>query len=519
MSFQGNGRSIAIPDLFGFIAQQKLSGMLVIASRHQDRCFGFHGGDLCYAMVNEPGHLFGDLLVRELGVDAGTLERIAREARGPIPLGEQLVQRGLASSSDIDEVMGRQIRRALREVLRWQNWAFHFQPAPPGSSYPELRISTRSLVFDLTREMDEWNGIKGVFADMNCILRRTPGSVRGRRPKDWDSQLPPPGKILMEIDGKREVRRMLEESPYPVMPFALGLARLVESGVLEVDASSVDTEVEKEASPPFALPVIPNLPSRILAILDDSGDGSGERLHELILSDPVLTAQALRIVGLRGRGESAMLSMRAILERIGHQPLRAILLAETIRGLFLSPTSFTWYRLWERAILCSETCGAIAEEVGYADPELARVAGLTHDIGCLVLAAESGQSYRLVYDQIQQHGDSILEAEERLFHTDHCRVGAQLAEAWGFPSLLKTVIREHHSPLDHPRNQLLAIVRVGAALISSEAGTDGELSPSKGKLRRLARRLGLSPTTLGEVHERTRRREHKLVSTGTLREE
>ena len=53
MAFQGNNQATGIADLFTFISQRRLTGMLVIASKENDRSFFFRRGELIYALASD----------------------------------------------------------------------------------------------------------------------------------------------------------------------------------------------------------------------------------------------------------------------------------------------------------------------------------------------------------------------------------------------------------------------------------------------------------------------------------
>ncbi|MCA8962487.1 MAG: DUF4388 domain-containing protein, partial [Planctomycetes bacterium] len=235
MAFQGDDRSISVPELFNFVVNQKLDGLLVVATQSQERCFSFHQGELEFALLNDPGQLLGEVLLRDLSLDP-LVVRTALDGLGESEfLGEELVRRGIVSPEEIESVIGRQIRRALREILRWKNWAFHFADAPRQPRSPSrIRATTQSLVLDLARELDEWSRVGDVFFDLDCIPRRLTESIHSRKPAGWDERLPVPGRILSEVDGRRSVRTLLEESPYPVYAHACALAQMVEEELLEL---------------------------------------------------------------------------------------------------------------------------------------------------------------------------------------------------------------------------------------------------------------------------------------------
>jgi HD-like signal output (HDOD) protein len=106
-----------------------------------------------------------------------------------------------------------------------------------------------------------------------------------------------------------------------------------------------------------------------------------------------------------------------------------------------------WRHMITVALLTEATCSA--------DPELADIrsmgftAGILHDIGRLVLAAQQPRRYARVV-RLAERGTPVVEAEIEQLNTDHAAFGGGVALAWGLPEVLAGAIAGHHdgsSPL------------------------------------------------------------------------
>ena len=80
------------------------------------------------------------------------------------------------------------------------------------------------------------------------------------------------------------------------------------------------------------------------------------------------------------------------------------------------------------------------------DQENARVSGLLHDVGKLILMKTLD-----IYPQIQlvSLGKIAIESEYRALNTSHAEVGAYLLGSWGLPSPIINSIAFHHRPGMH----------------------------------------------------------------------
>lgn len=171
MPLQGSSSVLSIPDLFGLIQQHRLSGILVVASPTHERSFSFQSGHLVYTICTDPEHLLGRVVSRYLGIDPEELRSLLADDTEEGYLGARMVRQGVISQEDLDDLMERQIRWALREILSWKEWAFHFQTRESSEGLPSLRMSTHALVFDVSRELDEWAIAESLFHRLDLVPR------------------------------------------------------------------------------------------------------------------------------------------------------------------------------------------------------------------------------------------------------------------------------------------------------------------------------------------------------------
>ncbi len=92
--------------------------------------------------------------------------------------------------------------------------------------------------------------------------------------------------------------------------------------------------------------------------------------------------------------------------------------------------------------------------------------------------------YSHVFGQKRTGNDpDITMAEKEYYGISHAPLGATLAERWGFPSDLCTVIRNHHSTPD-PNSPIVAAVSVADTITRlSGIGYDGDERPNAGASR------------------------------------
>ncbi len=225
------------------------------------------------------------------------------------------------------------------------------------------------------------------------------------------------------------------------------------------------------------LPSIPSLYTEIVEALHDP-EVALETVGNIIAKDIAMTAQILKLVN------SAFFGLR----RQVSSPAEAAnyLGLDTIRSLVLSINAFSQYdsvkiegfsfaALWTHSLDTGAAAKAVAQ-LEDADRKLADeafVAGLLHDTGKIVLAANYADQYGEVMKLMQNDGLEQCQAEQRVFGATHANVGGYLLGLWGLPVPVVEAIAFHHRPSDAVEKTFcpLTAVHVANALLHETAGT------------------------------------------------
>jgi HD-like signal output (HDOD) protein len=198
------------------------------------------------------------------------------------------------------------------------------------------------------------------------------------------------------------------------------------------------------------LPSIPSLYVQMVEALQRS-EVTLEEVGAIIAKDMAMTAKILKLVnsaffGLRRQVSSAT-------EAVNYLGL------DTIRSLVLSINAFSQFEslplrrfsiepLWTHSL----NTAALAKAIGQAecdDPKLADesfIAGMLHDIGKLVLAANFTEKFNRSLSLIWDEKMDPIAAETEVFSASHADVGGYLLGLWGLPVPVVEAIALHHSP-------------------------------------------------------------------------
>lgn len=199
-------------------------------------------------------------------------------------------------------------------------------------------------------------------------------------------------------------------------------------------------EIENEiASGTFRLPVLPEIATKILTATENNF----EDIVRGVKRDQVLAAHVLRIANSAiYRAKTAVSSIDQAVVRLGLVNMRQIVISIICREkVFRVPGHEDDMReMFEHSIRAAMCALAVADLRG-ADPEVAFVTGLLHDIGRPILLERLA---RVEKERKKKFPKDILFGTINRYH---CEVGGALTRAWNFPPFISHAIANHHAVL------------------------------------------------------------------------
>ncbi|MFH1749252.1 MAG: response regulator [Planctomycetota bacterium] len=198
---------------------------------------------------------------------------------------------------------------------------------------------------------------------------------------------------------------------------------------------------------------LPSLPQLYVEMVEElrSPDASMKRAGEIIGKDMGMTAKVLQLVN------SAFFSLPRHVT--GPSEAAALLGLDTLQTLILSVQVFSQLDHARATGLCIETLwnhsmatGTLAKRICAAESceakacDHALMAGLLHDAGKLVLAANLPDEYRQALGLARDAAVAHWEAEEQILGTTHAEAGAYLLGLWGLPDPIVEALAFHHCP-------------------------------------------------------------------------
>lgn len=197
-----------------------------------------------------------------------------------------------------------------------------------------------------------------------------------------------------------------------------------------------------------ALPVLPSTWVELSRMLD-SPDTHISDIAAVVEQDPGLTTRLLHTVNSAYFGIARkVVSCSEAIQIVG---------LELVRGLMMGIKMFDYYknspfvrkvfgRIWDHSLRTAAGARKLSTMEGLpADQRnVSFTAGLLHDIGKLVLAANAEDEYRQALEIAERDSIPVYRAEEQVFGLSHAEIAAYLFTMWGFPDAVVEAVENHH---------------------------------------------------------------------------
>ncbi|MEK7236387.1 MAG: response regulator [Nitrospirota bacterium] len=205
----------------------------------------------------------------------------------------------------------------------------------------------------------------------------------------------------------------------------------------------------------------------------ESKTASIKAIGAIISKDMGMTAKILQLVnsayfGLRGTVSTAEQAVNLL----GLDTVQALVLTVHVFSQFTSThgSRFNIDRLWD----ASTETGSLARAIAKAEQAPALVidqaytAGLLHDVGMLVFAANVLKRYDATLKTAHDQGIPVWEVERQEFGATHADVGAYLLGLWGLSDPIVEAVAFHHRPSDCVESTFSPLTAVHVANVLQE---------------------------------------------------
>ena len=226
------------------------------------------------------------------------------------------------------------------------------------------------------------------------------------------------------------------------------------------------------------LPSLPAIYKELVTELE-SNEASIDRIGEMIGSDIGMTAKVLQLVNSSffGLPQHVTCPTHAV-SMLGLNIIRPLVLTANTFSQFDDPevTGFSLERSILHCLAVATSAQAISETVekqGHLVDD-SFIAGMLHDIGKLILAANLADQFADAISLASEKEVALWRAEFEVFGTTHAEVGAHLLALWGLPNPIVEAVAFHHRPADSFAGEFSPLTAVHVANVTEEVNHLGD---------------------------------------------
>ncbi len=196
-----------------------------------------------------------------------------------------------------------------------------------------------------------------------------------------------------------------------------------------------------------ALPSVPRSYARLTELLT-SGEANAADAAAIVEEDMAVAAKVLQLANSAYFGRRNPVSrLHEAVAYLGLDALRALALSAAVFQEFKVSPPIPGFDLEALQLHCSRVAHlarTIAGELGIKEAVFA--AGLLHDVGILVLAAEDREVLGVILERAHREHRAVHEVERELQLCGHAEIGAHLLALWGLPQTVTDAVACHHHP-------------------------------------------------------------------------
>ena len=233
------------------------------------------------------------------------------------------------------------------------------------------------------------------------------------------------------------------------------------------------------------LPTIPSLYLEVQALLK-SPDVTTEQVGSVIAKDMAMMTRLLQVLNSASFGlPRKITNPTEAVGLLGFETISSMVMTIKLLSQYdkVKPVYFSIDRLWRHSTEVARNAQQITRlHTGdNALAEAAFTAGLLHDVGKVVLAANFDEQYRGAQSLARKQQLPLCEVEKEIFGASHGEIGAYLLGLWGMPlDILEAAALHHHPSLATSQTfSPLTAVHVANALLHEIQPDKEGMVPSK----------------------------------------
>ena len=233
-----------------------------------------------------------------------------------------------------------------------------------------------------------------------------------------------------------------------------------------------------------SFPTIPSLYVEVVSALKDPNT-STDTIGAIIAKDMAMTTKLVQVLNSAYFGlPRTITDPTEAVGILGFETVKSLIITVKLLSLHdkVKPVYFSIDNIWRHSTNVARNARVMALlETGDNDCSgLAYTAGLMHDLGKVILAANFDGQYHGAHNVARKQQVPLWEVEKDIFGATHGEIGAYLLGLWGMSQDVIKVAAMHHQPLRAGDTEFTALTAVHVANALEYEGTteaDGMPAP------------------------------------------
>jgi hypothetical protein len=332
----GDLQVMGLADLLGWLAHRERTGILHLIARSTRARLVVNDGRLDATYSNDPRHMLGQFLVRDVAISEQQLfEALLLQEGDKRLLGAILMSQQLVTAEQLARSQRACAEETLYDVFLWADGRFEFKTGEAGPPHPvALRLELAPLIEEGLWRQSEWQRMRKDLPSLEVNFRRLPG---GAAPADAAE------KRLVELaSAGHSLARISLETRRSPFETAAHLLALCEQGLL-----AVDQRVEDDAAATDAVGAIEKSLKAAAQRLGEGRFDAAMSAYEYVLALDSLNQEAKKgILAVAEARRRHRVGRRVPLERIPVVAVGSMALTQQIfdpqEGFVLSRINGEW---------------------------------------------------------------------------------------------------------------------------------------------------------------------------------
>ena len=313
---------------------------------------------------------------------------------------------------------------------------------------------------------------------------------------DWDSEQKEAKKILEFAESSNSLAIRYVVSGFDDRRAATQLASQVDQHFNpETDPREVVASIERALSLNAVIKndetrlvvgqmsQIPSIPEVYSELMEDieREESSAASTANILAKDVAMTAKTLQLANSAYFGrEKQVADLRTAVRLIGFRTIASMALAAGVfQQLKAGVDEKLLETLWDHSTRVAKLARELASQVDPVLSDEAFTAGLLHEIGTVVIAANAPALYARLGEEVFMDDRLRAKKEKETFGATHSQIGAYLLGRWGIPDRIVDAVAYHHEPMaaeTHEFTSLTAVHVADAIITANENQLESDFS-------------------------------------------